>query len=145
MGIIRANKRELAKLAKLKNDILALYSSVIYRSSNATLSIYKSKPTKKVLLLSTKHISVKTEGDKNKPATMIFYDKTKFGVDVTDQRARKYTVKSCSQRWPLQIFFNILDLATINAWVLYNETCGENISRKDFEFQLISRRTLIKI
>ena len=136
VGTIRANKRELPKLAKLKNDILPLYSSVIYRSSNATLSIYKSKPTKKVLVLSTKHNSVKTEGDKNKPETIIFYNKTKFGVDVTDQMARKYTVKSCSQRWPLQIFFNILDLAAINAWVLYNETCGENISRKDFLFPL---------
>ena len=81
--------------------------------------------------------SVKTEGDnKKKPETIIFYNKTKFGVDITDQMARKYTVKSCSQRWPLHIFFNILDLAAINAWVLYNETCGENISRKDFLFQL---------
>ena len=87
-------------------------------------------------MLSTKHNSVKTEEGKNKPETIIFYNKTKFGVDVTDQMARKYTVKSCSQRWPLQIFFNILDLAAINAWVLYNETCGENISRKDFLFQL---------
>ena len=37
LGTIRANKRELPKLAKLKNDILPLYSSVIYRSSNDTL------------------------------------------------------------------------------------------------------------
>lgn len=50
--------------------------------------------------------------------------------------ARKYSVKSGSRRWPLQIFFNILDLASINAWILYNETTGENLSRKDFLFQL---------
>lgn len=40
-----------------------------------------------------------------------FYNKTKFEVDMTDQVARKYTVKSSSRRWLLQIFFNILDLA----------------------------------
>lgn len=50
--------------------------------------------------------------------------------------ARKYTCKSGSRRWPLQVFFNILDLACINAWILYKETTGENISRKDFMFQL---------
>ena len=55
---------------------------------------------------------------------------------MTDQMARKYSVKSGSRRWPLQVFFNILDLAAINAWVLYNETTGENISRKNFLFQL---------
>lgn len=50
--------------------------------------------------------------------------------------ARKYTVKSGSRRWPLQIFFNILDLAAINAWTLYNEVTEENISRNFFLFQL---------
>ncbi|CAK9832670.1 PiggyBac transposable element-derived protein 4 [Anthophora retusa] len=56
--------------------------------------------------------------------------------NVTDQMARKYTVKAGSRRWPLQVFYNILDLAGINAWILYKETTGENISRKDFLFQL---------
>jgi len=36
----------------------------------------------------------------------------------------------------MHVFYNILDLAGINAWVLYKETTGENISRKDFLFQL---------
>ncbi|CAD1478542.1 unnamed protein product, partial [Heterotrigona itama] len=36
----------------------------------------------------------------------------------------------------IQVFFNILDLAGINAWILYKETTGEQISRKDFMFQL---------
>ena len=61
-----------------------------------------------------------------------FYNKTKFGVDVMDQMARKYSTKSSSRRWPLQVFFNILDLAGINAWILYKETTGEKISRKNF-------------
>ncbi|GFU06343.1 uncharacterized protein TNCV_4766221 [Trichonephila clavipes] len=39
-------------------------------------------------------------------------------------------------RWPLQVFFNILDLAGINAWILYKQTTGENISRQDFLLKL---------
>jgi len=36
----------------------------------------------------------------------------------------------------MHVFYNILDLAGINAWILYKETTGENITRKDFLFQL---------
>ena len=50
--------------------------------------------------------------------------------------ARKYSVKAGTRRWPLQVFYNILDLATINAWILYKETTQVNISRKDVIFQL---------
>ena len=32
--------------------------------------------------------------------------------------------------------FNILDLADVDSWILYKETTGEQISRKDFMFQL---------
>ena len=53
-----------------------------------------------------------------------------------DIEERKYSVKSKSCRWPFQEFFNILDLAGINAWVLYKETTGVKISRQEFLFQL---------
>ena len=33
-------------------------------------------------------------------------------------------------------FFNILDLAGINSWILHKNTTGETISRKDFLFRL---------
>ena len=56
---------------------------------------------------------------------MEFYNKTKFRVDMADQMAKKYNVKSGSRRWPLQVFFNILDLAGIIAWILYKKTIGE--------------------
>ncbi|KAL2723613.1 LOW QUALITY PROTEIN: piggyBac transposable element-derived protein 4-like [Vespula maculifrons] len=36
----------------------------------------------------------------------------------------------------LQVVYNILDFTGINVWILYKETTGENISRKDFLFQL---------
>lgn len=83
------------------------------------------------------HSSVEIEKSNTRiPETIRFYNSTKFGVDVTDQMARKYSVKSKCQRWPLQVFFNILDLAGINAWILYKETTGEEISRQEFLFQL---------
>ena len=113
------------------------FSTKPYKSEHYTLTIYKSKPNKKVLLLSSHHKNVKIEqNEKRIPETITFYNNTKYGVDVVDQMARKYSVKAGSRRWPLHVFYNILDLAVINAWIIYKETTGVNISRKNFIFQL---------
>lgn len=116
VGSIRQNKRELPKLAKSKKDNMLRILTILYKIENFTLIIYKSKPHKKVLLLSSKHKSVKIGKDgKRLPETVEFYNNTKFGVDMTDQMARKCTVKAGSRRWPFQAFYNILGLASINA------------------------------
>ena len=59
----------------------------------------QSKPNKKVLLLSSKHKSLKIEKDgKHLPETVVFYNNTKFVVNMTNQMVRKYTVKAGSRR-----------------------------------------------
>ncbi|XP_017795064.1 PREDICTED: uncharacterized protein LOC108576562 [Habropoda laboriosa] len=92
VGTIRANRRELPKLAKQKKDNMTRFSTKLYRSNNCTLTIYKAKPNKKVLILSSMHNSVEVEeNDACIPETIRLYNSAKFGVDVTDQMARKYT------------------------------------------------------
>ncbi|GBL74174.1 hypothetical protein AVEN_231057-1 [Araneus ventricosus] len=51
--------------------------------------------------------------------------------------ARKYSTKSASRRLPAQVFFNILDLATINAWVIFKEVVGTKIKRRDYILNLV--------
>ena len=121
---------------------MTLFSSNLYRSENCTLTVYKSKPKIKVLLLNTKHTGVRIEDNyKRIPETITFYNKTKYGVDVVDQMARKYSMKAGSFRWPIQVFFNILDLVAINAWILYKEYTRSKISRKEFIFCLAEELT----
>ena len=72
---------------------------------------------------------------KKKPKTVTFYNKTKSGVDITDQMTRQYTVKAGTRRWPVTVFYNILDLGCINAYMLYKKKTGDAISR-NFMFQL---------
>ncbi|XP_026475643.1 uncharacterized protein LOC113389687 [Ctenocephalides felis] len=116
------------------------FPSKFFTTDNCTLTIYKSKPTNKVLLLSSKHKFVKVENnDKRLPETVSYYNKTKFGVDMTDQMASKFSTKSKSCRWPLQVFFIIFDLAGINAWILYKQTTEANISRQDFLLKLAEK------
>jgi len=98
-GTIRQNKRELPKSAKIQMDKMERFTTQFFVSNNYTLTIYKSKPNKKVLLLNSKHKSVTVEKNNIRlPETIKFYNSTKFGVDITDQMARKYSVKSKCRR-----------------------------------------------
>ena len=126
-------------MLKRKKDKMTLFSSNLYKLENCTLTVYKSKPKVKVLLLSTKHTGVRIEDNyKRVPETIAFYNKTKYGVD---QMACKYSMKAGSFRWPLQVFFNILHLVAINAWILYKECTRSKISRKEFIFCLAEKLT----
>ena len=50
---------------------------------------------------------------------------------------RLYSTKSGSRRWTIQIFFNILDIASVNSWVLFKEVNGSNISRRKYIYKLV--------
>ena len=51
--------------------------------------------------------------------------------------ARLYSTKVSSRRWPLQMFYNVLDLAGINAHIVYKEVTGKKVSRREFILHLV--------
>jgi hypothetical protein len=135
IGTVNKVRRELPlSVMDLKPE---MYSSVLHVHAGITLTTYRCKRRKNVVLMSTLHpsISISTEG-KKLPETVSFYNSTKFGVDIVDQMARKYLTKAGCRRWPFHVFNNILDLAAINAWILFKEATGKTISRRDFLLQL---------
>ena len=52
---------------------------------------------------------------------LLFYDKTKVGVDVVDQVVRLYSVKAANRRWPMHVFYNLINIALLNVWILFRE------------------------
>ena len=48
--------------------------------------------------------------------------------------AHQYLVKAGTRRWPVAVFYNILNLACINALVLYKERTGDSVLGRDFIF-----------
>ena len=73
---------------------------------------------------------------KKKQESVTFYNKTKSGVDIADQMTQQYTVKAGTRRWPVSVFYNSLELAFINAYVLNKKKTGDATLRKSFMFQL---------
>ena len=55
-----------------------------------------------------------------------YYNSTKGGVDTFDQLCGTYTSSQRTKRWPLCVFYGIINAATINAWIIHSE----NLERK---------------
>ncbi|XP_026215427.1 activating transcription factor 7-interacting protein 1 isoform X2 [Anabas testudineus] len=53
----------------------------------------------------------------------------KCGVD---QMVHDYSVRKGTQRWPVSVFYNLIDMAALNAHVLYQACTGEKERRADF-------------
>lgn len=102
-----------------------------------TLVSYSSKPKKAVALLSTMHYDDKIDqdtGPSQKPEIITFYNKTKIGVDVVDQMCAKYDVARNTRRWPMVVFFYLLNISCINALCVqkYNSSTDKPIPRVEF-------------
>ncbi|XP_054718548.1 piggyBac transposable element-derived protein 4-like [Uloborus diversus] len=137
IGTVKRNRREVPTIVKKMKT--PLHETTLLKHDDITMTVYQGKQKKNVILLSSLHptVHIGTNNKKMLPETVSFYNTTKCGVDVADQMARKYTVKAGSRRWPVHVFYNILDLAGINSWILYKQATGKNISRKEFLQQLV--------
>lgn len=119
VGTIRKNKRDIP------NELFAsrsrtVESSIFCFDNQLTLVSYVPKRNKSVILLSSMHHSDEIQPtNHNKPDIIHFYNQTKSGVDNFDHLARVYSCKRRTKRWPMTIFFNILDSAAIASYVLW--------------------------
>jgi len=62
----------------------------------------------------------------------LFYDETKVGIDVLDQMSRCYSVTAGSRCWPIHVFYDVIDMALINNWIIYKHVCNSSLSRRMF-------------
>uniref|UniRef100_A0A669CUC4 PiggyBac transposable element-derived protein domain-containing protein n=1 Tax=Oreochromis niloticus TaxID=8128 RepID=A0A669CUC4_ORENI len=132
LGMVNKVRRELPQLAKdtAKREV---FSTSVLRSGSVSLTIYAPKKTKTVCVLSSMHQDVTIgDGRKRKPNTITDYNHMKCGVDVLDQMARMYSVRSATRRWPVAVFYNMLDLAAVNAYILYKACTGWTGKRRLF-------------
>ncbi|CAF1318264.1 unnamed protein product [Rotaria sordida] len=81
----------------------------------------QAKENKKpVILLSSLHNCPETyDDDKQLPCAIHDYNQTKCGVDIMDQCINYYTVRRITRRWPMAVFFNMIDIATINSMTIW--------------------------
>lgn len=135
VGTIRKNKRELPiELIATKNR--PIYSSYFgFSEKKATIVSYTPKKNKVVLMLSTMHhdsLIDKNTNESKKPEIITFYNATKGAVDTMDKKTENYTVARKCCRWPLTVFYSILNIAGLNSQVIFQENTQIKMSRLNF-------------
>ncbi|GFX02597.1 catenin alpha [Trichonephila clavipes] len=137
---MKRNRKEVPEFVKKVR--MPLYDTLLLEHDDITLTVYQGKTRKNVLLLSSLHptADIGNNHPKKLPETISFYNSTKFGVDIADQMARNYSVKSQDQkkRWLVHVLYNILELAGINSWILCKEVTGKKFMRSEYLQQLIA-------
>ena len=79
------------------------------------MTVCQGKTKKNVAILSILHQYITiADNAKKTPESVKAYNDTKYGVDVVDQMARKYTVRISTRRRSIHLFQHTLDLAAIN-------------------------------
>ena len=80
-----------------------------------------SKGKKSVIVLSTLDPirGVTKDDDKKKPSAYKFYDFTKRGTDILNQKMSFYTRKARSRKWAVVVFAYLLDTVRVNSATLY--------------------------
>lgn len=104
-----------------------------------TLVSYKPKSSKMVYRLS----SCDEEGVLNqttgKPDIVMYYNQTKGGVDTFDQMCSGMSCSRKTNRWPMAMFYGILNMAFVNSYVIY---CHNIVSRQE---KPLNRRKFMKL
>ena len=126
-GIMQKNRPESCKkMIEPANE--ASYSCEFYWHDPKNLFVkYQAKEKKLVCLLSSTHGSVDIDASNEKkiPEMILFYIANKVGVDCFDQMTRLHTTRSTSRKWPVAVWDNILNVAAINSYVLYQKVTNE--------------------
>ena len=96
------------------------------------IASYSPKKGKVVTFLSTMHLDkgTKSPGPEKKPEVITYYNATKGGVETMDQMVRWFTTERKTRRWPMVIFYNMLDISALNAFIVWMSLNKENYTAK---------------
>ena len=132
-GTIRNHRREIPHSL---NNRMELYSSTfLYNHDDGVcLVAYQAKRNKKpVVLLSSTHTNSSVTADEcKKPLMILDYNQRKGGVDMFDENLEEFSCRRKTVKWPLLFFYNMLDAAANNSYILLKKSGRYSKSKKAF-------------
>lgn len=133
VGTLRKNKRQIPpEFTKSRKGV---FTSQFAFQKDITLVSHTPKKNKIVLLMSSLHHDDSIDsstGEKKKPEINTYYNITKCGVDVADELCASYDVCRNSKKWPLTIFYAILNMSAINGLIIHRINNESNIKRRRY-------------
>lgn len=139
VGTLRRNKPEIPPEMRNPGN-REVGTSMFCFDQQKTMVSYKTKRNKVVLLLSTIHSQPTINSISKKPEIIECYNQTKGAVDTLDQMCGQMSTSRKTRRWPLAVFFGMMNIMLVNSYVIYvNNMVSRNqkpVSRNDFAQQL---------
>ena len=139
LGTIRAQRKEVPAQMKSKRRPVETTIFAHDHDNKIVLASHIPKRSKNVILLSSSH-SGEEVVENNKPAMILDYNQGKGAVDQLDQNVDEFTCRRKAVRWPLIVFYDILDMASFSAFLLMKSD-NPRTQRKHFlrnlAFQLV--------
>jgi hypothetical protein len=147
VGTIMSNRKGIPIEIKSVNERVPNSYKVAWELPTKKVSLHsyvvktKSKGMKNVLALSTflPVLGITRDDGKAKPAMLKFYDFTKGGTNIVDQRMGSYSTNTKSNKWTMAAFSYILDTARVNSqtlWALNNKKDPTKVNSFDFAYEL---------
>ncbi|XP_033229746.1 piggyBac transposable element-derived protein 4-like [Belonocnema kinseyi] len=115
VGTIRKNKQEITPSF---TRAAAAGTTRFAHANGNTLVSHCPKRNNVVLLLPSLHKNRRIDENTRKPEIIDLYDHTKGETDTFDQMIHAYTTARATLRWPLRLFYGMLNQAGINSLML---------------------------
>lgn len=139
VGTMKSNKPEIPPLFKDTRGRQRNSAMFAFSGEETLLSYCPPKKKKKIVtMLSTMHDQKDEDKTVRIPEIIEFYNSTKGGVDCFDKLCHTYSVSRKTRRWPLCIFYGLLNAVGINSMILL---AGSESKSKE---SVPNRRTFLK-
>ena len=116
---VMANWREVPSQFKTAKRREVESTKTLHDHSNKILLLsYVSKCNKNVLMMSSSHSSISITDCHKKPNVIMDYNKHKGGVDTLDENCVEFSCLRKINRWPMVINYNLINVATNNAFLV---------------------------
>ncbi|KAJ8929064.1 hypothetical protein NQ314_018282 [Rhamnusium bicolor] len=142
IGTLKKNKKEIPP-AFLPNKNREVGTSLYGFTRDITILSYVPKKNKAVILLSSSHHHKGDDLNLKKPYIITDYNFTKGGVDALDEKCAKFSCNRRTCRWPMAIFYQLFDISTVNAYIMYESYRDNNLLQRSvflekLAFQLVT-------
>ena len=105
--------------------------AVFNHNHNVNVVYKRIKSTKTVRVMTTLHHEFTVVED-TKTEPVMFYNGAKSGVDGFDRMCAASSTSRKTKRWPLCIFYGILNIIMNNAYIIWRSRPGKELNKHDF-------------
>ena len=133
---IMANRHEIPSQFEAAKGREIESTKALYDHSNKILLLsYVPKRNKNVLMMSSSHSSTSITDCHKKPTVITDYNERTGGVDSLDKNCEEFSCLRKTNRWPMVINYNLINVATNNAFIVMRGS-GKCDRKTDFLKQL---------